>query len=242
MTTVSVIVEEPDRSSLVDRLAGSVLDRRDAVQLYEAMTADVCRAIERSGADGVLAVLGDEENVPNGLATRMADVLEEPDAVEVVSREATDHSEALAGEVLRLHEEGVTSAAVVEPSTPFLARKDVDSASMKLRSSEVVLGPAPGGRVHFAGFAEPIDLGDRFSPPAIERLAELTEEGYGVDFLAMLPLLESERDLPTVIAHLRARVAAGRFVPQETAVTVADLELAVRDDGGELRVVREETP
>jgi glycosyltransferase A (GT-A) superfamily protein (DUF2064 family) len=242
MTTVSVLAAPPAESTLVDRLSETVLDRAAATSLQEAMFADVCRAIERSGADLVVSMeTAGGGDTDEQLPARVRESLANPDAVEVRGREQTDRGEALTREVLRLHEEEVTSAAVVEPSAPFLARTIIDSAAMKLRSSEVVLGPAPDGRVYFAGFAEPVDASGRFQPPAIERLARLADDDRSVDFLPMLPVLERAPDLATAVAHVRARASAGRRVPEATAVTVADRGLTVREEDGELRAIREES-
>lgn len=236
MTTVSVLASPSGSADLVDRLGGEVLGPEEAGRLYEAMLADACRAVERSGADLVVRVDGQD---PEGVIEDLKPTLEAPDEMEVVAHEAAARSEALASEVLRLQETGVRTAAVMEPSGAFIARRTVDSASMKLRSSELVVGPAPGGRVYFAGVAEPLDLRDRFERPAMESLAGVADEDRGVDFLPMLPVLDRAADLPTVVATLRARGSAGRSVPERTAGVVTDLGLAVSAADGELAVVRE---
>lgn len=244
MTTASVLVSPTAESDVVDRLAAGPLDRDGAERLYEAMIADVCLAIEGSGADLVVAVEADADEEADeataSVRSRLDGVLADPDAVDVESRELRSAPEQFASEVLRLHEDGVTTAAVVEPTAPFLARRNVDSAAMKLRSSEVVLGPAPDGRVYFAAFSEPMDLRDALDPTPLEGLAHLASDDRGVDFLPMLPLLEADGDLPTALSHLRARVAAGRDVPKHTAETVGDLDLALRNEDGDLTVVTEE--
>jgi hypothetical protein len=242
MTTVSVLASPPDESSAVERLAGGPLDRAAATRLYEAMFADVCRAIERSGADLVVAISTEEDaSRANGeFEDLLAENLTTPEAVEAVIRDGCDRTEAITGEVLRLHEAGVTSAAIVEPTAPFLARTNVDGAAMKLRSSEVVLGPGPGGRVYFAGFGEPIDLRDHLGPPAIEGLAGLANADRAVDFIPMQPIVEDAKDLPSAVAYLRARVAAGRRVPERTASVVADLGLAVHERDGSLVLAAED--
>lgn len=242
MTTVSVLAAPPSQSATIDRLASDTLEREEAGRLYGAMLGDVCRAIERSGADLVIAVdpgEGDAEEADADVRERVEEALVEPEAVEYARQEGEDRPERLASEVLRLHETGATSAAVVEPSAAFLARTTVDSASMKLRSSEVVLGPTTEGRVFFAGFGEPMDLREALESPALESLADLASEDRSVDFLHVLPVIEGPDDLTTAIPLLRARVAAGRLVPERTAEVVAELGLAVAEREGDLTVVRE---
>lgn len=250
MTTASVLVSPPTESDVVDRLVAGPLDRDGAERLYVAMFADVCVAVEGSGADLVVAVeadgedgeddAGDADEATAAVRAHLEDVLANPDEVEVEAREPRSGPEQFADEVLRLHEAGVTTAAIVEPTVPFLARRNVDSAAMKLRSSEVVLGPAPDGRVYFAAFSEPMDLRDALEPAPLEGLAGLAADDRSVDFVPMLPLLETAADLPTVLSYLRARVAAGRDVPKHTAEAVDEIGLTLDDEDGDLAIVAED--
>jgi len=51
------------------------------------------------------------------------------------------------------------------------SRTVIDSAAMKLRTNEVVLGPSTRGRTYYAGFTAPIDLRRRLRPPNLPTLA-----------------------------------------------------------------------
>jgi glycosyltransferase A (GT-A) superfamily protein (DUF2064 family) len=125
-----------------------------------------------------------------------------------------------------LEREGVQTAAAVTPAAAFLARQHVDSAAMKLRRSDVVLGPTTGGGVYYAGFAQPIDFTDAYAPPAIESLVERAAAAdLDTDLLPMLPTLERPGDIETVLPLIRARKAAGLRVPARTASVLADLNL-----------------
>jgi hypothetical protein len=122
-----------------------------------------------------------------------------------------------------LETENKPTAGFVEPTAPFLRRQHVGNAAMSLRSSEVVLGPSTDGRVYFGAFQEPIDFEDALASPAVETLTErATSAGLGVDFLPMLPLVETERDLATAAPVLRSRVQAERIAPVQTAEWFAD--------------------
>jgi len=138
-----------------------------------------------------------------------------------------------------LREEGVVSAAVVEPTIPFLTRPLVDNAAMKLRRSEVVLGASTRGRVYYAGFTEPIDFTDAFDDPALETLTARGRDGSAdVDFLPVQPVVETGADLLDALPLLNARVDAERTVPAHTATIANDLGLRVVWDDGEPRVDR----
>jgi glycosyltransferase A (GT-A) superfamily protein (DUF2064 family) len=128
----------------------------------------------------------------------------------------------------------------VTPGAAFLTRELVGSAAMKLRSSEVVLGPAADGRVYYAGFREPIDFTDAYEPPAVETLTDRAAEAdLDVDFLPMTPLVETGSDLVTAVAHVRARLRAGRNVPPRTASFVDEHGLGVAEDADGLHLTRD---
>jgi hypothetical protein len=131
-----------------------------------------------------------------------------------------------------LTEEGEESVAVVEPTALFLRREHVGTAAMKLRTSDVVVGPAPGGRVTFAAFREPVDFTDIDATPAVETVTRrAVEAALDVDFLPMTPLLERPADLSTAVSVLTARRAAGRLVPPRTAALFDEWGLVVGADG-----------
>jgi hypothetical protein len=251
MTTVAVLADPP-RAGLVlsDLVATAPIDPDAAADLYAAMLADVCRAVESSGGDLLVNYRADDDIPEDYTGDQDAEAevraairpaLEDPDAARFEVQVGSTHSGRVGNTVTHLiDQEEVSTAAVVEPRAVFLARQQVDNAAMKLRRNDVVLGPSEGGRVYYAGFGEAIDFEDAFAPPAVETLTDrAVDAGLEADFLPMQPVLETGSDLPSVLSLLRARERAGHPVPTATADCLAELGLVVESDGGELVVARE---
>jgi hypothetical protein len=115
---------------------------------------------------------------------------------------------------------------VLDGRAPTFDRTDLDGAGMKLRRSEVVIGPAPHGRVAYVGFTEALDLDGLDWPFGLEPLVErATAEGLDIDILSLHPWVGDERDLETVSSHIAARRTATRRVPEHTAATIDELGL-----------------
>jgi len=230
MTTVVVLAEALETGRPLPTLREQLdSDRVDA--LYEAMLCDVCTAIQHGDAD-LLVNYPDPETLPEGsdpeaeLRDLVGPAVEDPDAVRYEVQVGASRAAKIGNAVTHLLEsESEETAAAVEPTAPFLRREQIGSAAMKLRSSQVVLGPAPDGRVYYAGFREPIEFEGAYESPALETLTHrATTAGYDVDFLSMLPLLESPRDIETAASLLRARAAAERIVPAKTTAWFAEYE------------------
>jgi 2-phospho-L-lactate guanylyltransferase (CobY/MobA/RfbA family) len=256
MATVAVLADPPvEGVVLPDVVAGTPLTETEAARLYRAMLVDVCRAVQRGGAD-LLVNYRDPDQV--GSADPDQEV---PGGADVDSeqrlRETLDG--ALGGEAARyevqvgetfagragntvthlLEREDEDTVAVVEPTAAFLGREQIGTAAMKLRSSEVVLGPTTGGRVYYAGFAAPVDFTDAYAPPAVETLTRRAREAdLDVDFLPMLPVVEQGSDLTTALPGLRARQQAGRNHPERTAAVLDDLGVGVEAGEAGLTVTR----
>jgi hypothetical protein len=239
MTVVCVLCDPP-RPGLVlpDLVADGPLTAAEAADLYAAQLQDTFRAVDRSGGD-LLVNYRPEDLLPEEfrgagevaaeaeLRALAADALSDLDEVRFEKQVGSSYA-ARAGNTAThlLREEGATSVAVVRGTAPFLTRATVDSAAMKLRSTPVVLGPAPGGRVFYAAFTEPIDFADAFAAPEVETLAARGDAaGLGVDFLPMQPVLRTAADLDTVLPLLAARRDAERVVPSSTAPLLAELGL-----------------
>jgi len=237
MTTVAVLADPPVEGFVLPELADGPLDEATAVNLYTAMLRDVCRAVEASGGD-LLVNYRPDEQVPEGVdaeaavRTAVVDALDAPSDARFEVQVGSTHAARVGNTVTHLLErEGVDTAAAVTPRSVLLARQLVDSAAMKLRSSEVVLGPATDGRVYYAGFAAPVDFADAYATPAVETLTDRAlDEGFDVDFLPTTPLLETPADLRSVVPLLRARHRAGRVVPPRTTALLEELGLQVGDD------------
>lgn len=133
--------------------------------------------------------------------------------------------------------DGVDSAAVLDGRTPTLDRTVLDGAAMKLRRSEVVVAPAPGGRVAYLGLAEPLEFAGPWTLPALPTVVDrAVEAGYDVDFLPMHPRVDDQFGLATVVSLVRARRAAGRRVPEYTAAAIDELGLQTVDADGRARI------
>ncbi len=249
MTTVAVLCDPP-RPGLVlpDLVETSPLSAEETADLYAAMLGDVCRAVETSGgellvnyrADDALPEYEGEGSAEAELRSVVRSALDDPDE----ARFEVQVGETFAGRAGNtathlLDGEGVTTVAVVEPTAAFLGRAQVDNAAMKLRSSGVVLGPSTGGRVYYAGFRETVDFDGAYTAPEVETLTDRgLDAGHDVDFLPMLPVVETGEDLADALSLIRARQRAGRIVPRSTAETLDDLGVDVVAEGGDLSLVR----
>ena len=246
MTTIAVMAAPPQSGAVLPELVDDgTLTESAATELYTAMLADVCEAVDGSGAE-LLVNYRANEQVPGDDVDAEAEVrsaldgVVDTDAVRFERQVGSTHSARVGNTITHLLErEAVKTAAVVQPTAALLGRQHIDSAAMKLRTSEVVLGPSTAGRVSYAGFAEPVDFEDAFSAPAIETLVQrATDAGLSVDFLPTIPVLEDETDLLTVVPQVRAREAAGRIVPSRTAGTLAELGFEVTETDGTTTVSR----
>lgn len=238
MTTVAVLVDPPREGHVLSRLREtSPLSAAEAADLYAAMTKDVVAAVADSGGDLLVNYRPDDWLDGDGDAeTEVRDVV--ADVVED-ARYEVQVGETFAGRVGNtvthlLESEDVRTVAAVEPTAAFLTRSIVDSAAMKLRRSEAVLGPAPGGRVYYAGFRESIDFQGAYTAPPVRTLTDRGRDaGLDVDFLQMLPVVETGPDLAEALTRIRARRSAGLRVPSHTAEALDGLGLVAdaTDDG-----------
>jgi hypothetical protein len=237
MTTVAVLADPPDETEalagLVDR---GVLDAEAATDLYTATLRDACVAVERSGGDLLVNYRVPERVEPDdaedAVASALAPALDDPGSARYEVQIGSTRSARVGNTVTHLLErEGVRTAAVVDPAVALLERRHVDSAAMKLRGDEVVLGPTPGGEVWYAGFSEPVDFTDALTAPSLRTLTECaTAEELGVDFVESLPLVSDPAGLASAVVLARTRQLAGKPVPQHTAEAVAELDLDVDAD------------
>lgn len=248
MTVVVVPATLPRPGLVLPRLAAtSPLSEKDAADLYAAMFKDVVRAVDASGGD-VLVNYRASEDIPDQydtdpkaeLRALAADAVDDVGDVRFEVQVGSDRAARVGNTITHLlDEEAVTSTAVVSPAAPLLARTHVDGAAMKLRTNEVVLGPASGGRVYFAGFTETIDFTNAYQTPAVETLsARAADAGHATEFLESLPMIETGEDLCTLCSLIRSRITAERVVPQYTATAIDTLDLYVVEKEGEAVLTR----
>ncbi|WP_049902955.1 hypothetical protein [Halococcus agarilyticus] len=259
MPTAAVLCDPPREGVvLADLAATTPLSTADVADLYAAMCADVLRAVEASASDLLVNYRPDEalpdeaderdkpdeptdgdgrnEQDAESAVRALADAaLDDPGAARYEVQVGSTFAARMGNTVTHLLDtEDETSVAVVEPTAPFLARGDLDGMAMKLRRSDVVLGPTSGGRVHYAGFASSVDFEEADAPPAIGTLTDRAHDaGHDVDFGPMHPIVETREDLIGALSLIRARRRAGREVPTRTAACLDDLgvELIKSRDG-----------
>jgi hypothetical protein len=245
MTTVAVLADPPRPGTVLSALPVSTpLSEREAANLYEALLKDTVLAAERSGGETLVNYRpADAIGLDADSEAELRDCLSDVVDLESVRFEV-QAGETFAGRVGNtathlLETEGVGSVGITRPEAALLARTDIDEAAMKLRSSPVVLGAAPGGRVGYAAFAEPIDFADCYAPPALETLTDRAlDAGLGVDFLETKPYLGSAADLADVIVAVRTRKRAEAVVPPHLAAWTRNSGLVVSADGDGLTLER----
>jgi glycosyltransferase A (GT-A) superfamily protein (DUF2064 family) len=250
MTVIAVLAKPPREGLVLPELAETTpLSEAAVAELYEAMLRDTFLAVDRSGADLLVNYLSTDD-LPEEHRTDIDPVAElrsiAADTVDDVSTvrfepQVGSTVSARAGNTLThlLETEEVNSAAVVFGTAPLMTRLIVDSAAMKLRTNEVVVGPATEGRAYYAGFTETVDFEDSFAGIELQRLTNrATDADLDTEFLQMSPRVETERDLLSLLPLLRSRFTAERIVPEYTASFVHErgLDVAASDDGPELVV------
>jgi glycosyltransferase A (GT-A) superfamily protein (DUF2064 family) len=256
MTVIAVFADPPRPGLVLPRLAeSSPLSESEAADLYAAALKDTFRAVERSGGELLVNYRPDDlipdEQVSDGhesdqsaeaeVRALAADALENPDDARFEVQVGSTVS-ARAGNTVShlLEQEEVQSAAVVDGVAPTLTRKEIDSAAMKLRHNEVVLGPSERGRVYFAGFTEPIDFEDAYATPEVESLANRgVDAGHEVGFLPTKPRVDTGADLSSLVPLLDARVTAERVVPKDTTTLLREWGLRVESgEDGDVTLTR----
>jgi glycosyltransferase A (GT-A) superfamily protein (DUF2064 family) len=252
MTVVAVLAAPPRPGLALPQLADTTpLSEAEAAELAAAMLKDTLRAVEASGGellvnyrpDSLLSAdhVDPEVSAESELRSVAEDALNDPEAARFEVQVGSTPS-ARAGNTVThlLEQEGVQSAAVVRGDAPLLRRSTIDSAAMKLRTNEVVLGPSTDGRVYYAGFTAPIDFEESFTTPELETLVDRANDAeVDTEFIEMFPTVRTGSDLATLVASIRARWQAGRVVPEHTAEFVVETGLTVVSNGDEPTVVRE---
>lgn len=238
MTTVVVLAEPPIEGEHLPALQPDPLSPAEATALYRAMLVDICSMVQKGEADLLVNYPNPEGDASTGDPESAIRELLEPELPEPAEvRFEVQVGETKSGRIGNalthlLDSEGARTVAVVEPTAPLLRREHIGNAAMKVRSSEVVLGPSTDGRIYLAMFEKAIDFENAFSEQAVETLTERGHDaGVDVDFLPMLPRIEGQDDLATAVSLVRARRAAGRLVPPRTTALFEKWGLKVNAEG-----------
>ncbi len=235
MTTVVVLAELPDEAVLPD-LQPEPLSPGEAAALYRASLADVCATIQHGEADLLVNYPDPERTGEDGdpeatLQATLDDELSSPGDV----RYEVQVGESYAGRVGNalthlLESENELTVGVVEPTVPLLRREHVGTIAMKLRTSDVVLGPTIDGGLYFAGFNDTVDFEGSYAPPAVETMTQRAREaGLSVEYLPMLPRIDTPGGLAATVSLVRARTAAERIVPSRTRACIEEFGLIVEE-------------
>jgi hypothetical protein len=242
--SIVVVPAVPPRPGLaLPALADSTpLSAEQAADLYRATLRDVCVAAERSGGDLLVNYLPDdllaaehrrEESAQAAVRAALAPALDDPDDARFEEQVGSSLAARVGNTVTHLLErEDATSVQVLDPTAATVGRSGIDGAAMKLRRHEVVLGPAPGGRVYVACFTEPVDFAGATAAPAVQTLTDRAgDAGLSVDFVEYGPVVHDGDDLASLTALLRSRETAGRRVPEHTAAFLDEAGIVVGEDG-----------
>lgn len=235
MTTVVVSAELPG-DAVLPALQPEPLSPPAAAELYRGSLLDVCETVQHGEADLLVNYpaperVAEDRDPQAELRDLLGGKLPRPNDV----RYEVQVGETYAGRVGNalthlLDTEDRKTVGVVEPTVPLLRREHVGTIAMKLRTSDVVLGPAADGGLYFAGFNEPVDFEDSFAEPAVETMTRQAREAdLSVEFLPVLPRIDSPTGLATTVSLVRARAEAGRIVPSRTTGLIDDLSLTAED-------------
>ncbi|WP_248518226.1 hypothetical protein [Salinarchaeum laminariae] len=233
MTVVALLAEPPRPGHvLTDLVDADVCTAEAAAELYAAMIQDTAVAITRSGGELLVNYppaedYADDVDPEAALQEVVAEVRDDVEDVRFEVQVGSTESARVGNTITHLlQEEGVDTAALLRPEAPLAGRTAIDAAAMKLRSDPVVVGPAPGGRVYYAGFGEPIDFEGALAQPAVETITDrAADAGLGTNFEAMQPLLQTADDVEDLLPMLRARMRGGGLVPEATAEVVEEIGL-----------------
>lgn len=251
--TVHVVLADPPRPGFVfPRLvASSPLSEPEAAELYAAMVKDTLRAVAASTGE-LLVNYREEPDIPEAyhtdtsvedeLRTLANQALDDPDIARFEVQVGSTFDARVGNTVTHLlRDEEASSVSILDSKAPTITRADLDNAAMKLRRSDVVIGPAPGGHIYYAGFTTPIDFTDAFDPPELQTLTARADAiDARVDFLPLHPHIDTMPDLVTLVAIIAARREADRIVPAFTADVIDRLQLTVNIED-ETRTIDRET-
>jgi hypothetical protein len=253
MTLVAVLADPPRPglvlSSLVDH---APIDAGEAAALYEASLLDTLAAADASGAEVLVNYRSDDTLGDDHVTDSPAEAEVRALAADVVDFDADDvRFEVQVGSTfdgrvgntvthLLREDPDASSVLATDALAPLVGRSDVDSTSMKLRRSPVVLGPSDDGAVWAGAFAEPVDFDGAYTTPAVETLTQrAVDAGHDVSYAPTYPRIDNPGGLRATVAQIHARQHAGRVVPERTTAVVEDLGLLVRDRGDGPELVRE---
>ena len=205
----AIVVALPPRSiakttdTIVDE---TPLSREQTTAILDGVVQDGLRAAHESG--GPLSIWIDEStrtvsewNDPRGHARNLIEGALPSDAPmpEIDTESPTEYA-AIAAAIERTNE---ASGAVLIPGTPFVQRRHIDEAAMRLRQTDVVLGPATAGTWYLFGHREEVEFSypeDSYLSSTIARQA--TASDYSMNLLRTLPGIWDGNSLADAVTTL----------------------------------------
>ena len=193
MTAIGVLLPSPGYSQRVASLAEHT--GADAEALITASIADAVSAVAGSGGEWYVIPTTEPTADSFEVATVIDTIVEaSPDGSDPVLQldpiTTTDGISPLI-ELLREHSEEATMA-LVNPITPFLERRHIDAAAMRLRRHDVVIGPGVSQQWYYLGVKDTVSL-----HASKDDFANLPVINEGLDQTTSIDLLPYLPDLST---------------------------------------------
>lgn len=227
MTDVAIPAIPPGRRASV-----APFERPDLEGLFRALTADAVAAAHESGGTPLIAIPADDEAARTYAGEINEHVLPDGEAAAVfpVQDAGTGLSPGVVLASVRERWEAA-SGAVLDPATPFVLRRHLDSAAMRLRRDDFTIGPTPGGGWYFLGTTLPGEEVPATVPTAVDELVRAldTDGGRTVGFLPFLPAIRSADDLRGAAAVLAGMRAADRPVAPFSTAWLERVDTATTD-------------
>ena len=206
MPTLVVPADPPRPGHVLPSLARDApLTEAEAATLYEACLRDAVAAADAAGGDLIVTYPAAERVPPADDGTSLeaavraavAPALDDPGEARFEVQVGSTPSARLGNVVSHLlREAGAASVGYLPPAAYHTPRTVLDGAAMKSRSADVVLGPAPDGRVHYAAFATAdLNFAGALDTPALDTLAaRAADAGAETAFVEFRPRLDAPRD------------------------------------------------
>lgn len=173
--------------------------------VVDACLCDVVRAVSQSGGDWQLLPI-ESSGGSNGTARDRAKSILEMTALDADTDRITVPGETELRSLLDvLHESSAeATAAVVNPITPFIQRRHIDAAAMRLRRNEVVVGPTAGPHWYYFGTQADVSLESSDTDFETDRaITDMVDPTMSVDLLPYLTEITSEQGRRMLDTHLR---------------------------------------
>jgi len=221
----TIVVRTPPPLPAADDPFADTLDDPSRLALRDALLCDACRAVESSGSDLLVTVEPiDGDSADDRAIEAVEDALDRclESVPRVEPQVGSSPAARLGNTVTHLLDAGASSVGVVFAGA-IVDRSTLDQATIQLRTADVVLGPAPGGRLAYAGFVEPIDFTDALESPPIQTVADRAHDAdRETTTIDLRPRVTDPETLADVTALVEARRLAGDRVPETLAAWIEE--------------------